>query len=192
MVDREPYGEPVANVLQLRVSLDHFEPVIWRRVLVPDSIALPKLHRVLQELMLWWNYHLHTFTIKGVEYGEPEMDDFGDFNWRNVRGVKIASLLDPGESFGYNYDFGDNWELTIELEKVLPVRHALKHCVCVEGQYSAPPEDVGGIGGFQQFLETLADPTDEEHDHCVEWSGGHYDFRRFDVAEINAWLQQVH
>jgi hypothetical protein len=192
MDDWDPHGPPVASVLQLKVSLNDFEPVIWRRVLVPDSIALPKLHRVLQELCLWWNYHLHLFDVDGVQYGQPEFDDGGDFDWKNERGVKVTTLMALGESFGYCYDFGDNWNLTIEMEKSWPVRVALKHAVCIDGEFAAPPEDVGGIGGYRQFLEALADPSDEEHESWVVWSGGNYDFSRCDLAEINARLQQVH
>ncbi len=191
MEEWEPYGPPVANVLQLRVSLKDFEPVVWRRVLVPDSIALPKLHRVIQELMLWWNYHLHVFEINGEEFGQPEFDEDGDFDWRNERGVKVAPLVRVGGSLKYSYDFGDNWRLLIEVEKAFPVRTVLKHAVCVGAEYSAPPEDVGGVGGFQQFLDALGNPEDEEHDNYVEWSGGNYDFSRVDLAEINARLQQI-
>ncbi|OYV64446.1 MAG: hypothetical protein B7X07_06390 [Actinobacteria bacterium 21-64-8] len=191
MEDWDPFGPFIANVLQLKVTLLDFEPIVWRRVLVPDSIALPKLHRVIQQLMLWWEYHLHLFTIDGVEFGQPEMDDLDDFEWRNERGVKLVKHLEVGKSIEYCYDFGDNWNLTIELEKTWPVHFALKHAVCVDGQFAAPPEDVGGTGGFRQFLDALADENDDEHDNYVEWSGGNYDFARLDLAEINARLQQV-
>ncbi|MEO9181406.1 MAG: plasmid pRiA4b ORF-3 family protein, partial [Acidimicrobiales bacterium] len=67
----------------------------------------------------------------------------------------------------------------------------LKHAVCVGGEHAAPPEDVGGISGFGRFLEALADPTDEERESYIEWSGGNYDFSRCDLAEINARLQQT-
>ena len=143
-------------------------------------------------MCLWWNYHLHLFDVDGVEYGQPEFDEFGDFDWKNERGVKVTKLVALGETFGYCYDFGDNWNLTIELEKSWPVRFALKHAVCVDGEFAAPPEDVGGIGGFRQFLDAVADASDEEHENYVEWSGGNYAFSRCDLAEINARLQQVH
>ena len=191
MTEWDPYGPPVANVLQLRVSLDEFEPTVWRRVLVPESISLTKVHKVIQELMLWWDYHLHLFTINGVEFGQPELDECGDFEWRNERGVRLSAHLVVGDSLAYCYDFGDNWNLTIEAEKSWPVRFALKHAVCIGGEHAAPPEDVGGIGGFTQFLEAIGDPSDEEHDNYVVWSGGDYDFERVDLAEINARLQRV-
>ena len=190
MSEWEPYGPPEANVLQLRVSLADFEPVVWRRVLVPETIALPKLHRVIQQLMLWWNYHTHTFEIGDVQFGQPELDEDDDFNWRNERGVKVAQLVPVGGSLKYSYDFGDNWKLLIEVEAAFPVQFALKHPVCCDGQFAAPPEDVGGTGGFRQFLDALADSSDEEHENYVVWSGGNYDFSRCDLAEINARLQQ--
>ncbi len=191
MSEWDPYGPPKANVLQLRVSLTDFEPVVWRRVLVPETIALPKLHRVIQQLMLWWNYHMHTFEIGDEEFGQPELDEDDDFNWRNERGVKIAQVIPVGSALKYSYDFGDNWELLIEVEAAFAVQFALKHPVCIDGAFAAPPEDVGGTGGFRQFLDALADPSDEEHENYVEWSGGNYDFSRCDLAEINARLQQT-
>ena len=181
----------MSNVVQLKVTLDNFEPVVWRRVLVPETVALPKLHRIIQELMLWWNYHLHVFEIDGVTFGQPEFDEDDDFNWKNERGVKIIKLVSVGESFNYRYDFGDNWSLAIEVEKLWPVRTALKHAVCVAGEFCAPPEDVGGIGGFREFLDAISNPHHDSHDGLVEWSGGHYDFTRFDIAEVNARLQQM-
>lgn len=191
MVEWNPHGPSVANVLQLRVSLVDFEPVVWRRVLVPDSIALPKLHRVLQELMLWWDYHLHVFEIGDDVFGQPELDEDEDFDWHNERGVRVTSRLGTGDSLEYTYDFGDNWHLHVELEAVLGVRTRLKHAVCIGGEHAAPPEDVGGIGGFREFLDALSDPRSDEHDNYVEWSGGNYDFDSLDLAEINARLQQV-
>ena len=191
MSEWDPHGPTVANVLQLRVSLVEFEPLVWRRVLVPDSIALPKLHRVIQELMLWWDYHLHVFEIGDEVFGQPELDEDEDFNWRNERGVKVASRLRVGDSLEYTYDFGDNWHLRVELEAVLGVRTRLKHAVCVAGEHAAPPEDAGGVGGFREFLDALADPRNDEHENYVEWSGGNYDFESLDLAEINARLQQV-
>jgi hypothetical protein len=173
------------------VSLTDFEPVVWRRVLVPDTIALPKLHRVIQQLMLWWDYHMHIFEVGDVRYGQPELDEDDDFNWRNERGVKIAQIVPVGSSFKYSYDFGDNWKLLIEVEAAFPVQFALKHPVCSGGEFAAPPEDVGGVGRFRQFLDALKDPNDEEHENYVHWSGGNYDFSRCDLAEINARLQQT-
>jgi hypothetical protein len=187
----DPYGPFVANVLQLKVSLDDFKPMVWRRVLVPDSISLVKLHRVIQESMLWWDYHLHLFSINGVEFGQPEMDEFGDLEWRNERGVKLTTHLGIGDSLGYSYDFGDNWHLTVTVEKSWPVRFALRHAVCLAGEHAAPPEDVGGTGGFSEFLEAIGDPTHDEHENYVEWSGGNYDFEHVDFAEINARLQRA-
>lgn len=190
MTDWDPLGPPVAHAFQLKVSLDEFEPSVWRRVLVPESISLAKLHRVVQALMLWWDYHLHLFVIRGVEFGQPEMDDFGDFEWRNERGVRLSDHAGVGDSISYCYDFGDDWSLTLEVEQHLPVRCALRYATCVDGEHAAPPEDVGGLSGFSRFLEAIADPTDDEHDGYLEWRGD-YDFDHVNLAEINARLQRL-
>jgi hypothetical protein len=142
---------------QLKVSLQGIRPLIWRRIEVPSQTTLPQLHRMLQIVMGWENYHVHEFRIAGRAYGEPDPEDhhFG----RDVldeRRTRVGKLLTARSSFEYLYDFGDNWRHDILIESVLPATPRKRYPACVAGERSAPPEDVGGTGGYQRYLEALS------------------------------------
>jgi hypothetical protein len=97
---------------QLRIELREVLPPVWRRFLVPGSITLPGLHRVIQEVMGWENCHLHLFRFGKKEYGIPDPEYPSEM--RNEWGRRLREFLrDEGEVFGYEYDFGDNWEANL-------------------------------------------------------------------------------
>ncbi|MBA2697997.1 MAG: plasmid pRiA4b ORF-3 family protein [Nocardioidaceae bacterium] len=179
------YREP--NALQIRVSLSEIEPVIWRRLVLPWAWHLGQLHLVIQAAFNWWNYHLHEFEIGGLRYSDPTLvnePDFDDecrsFDEREVR------LLDfrrsPGARFGYLYDLGDSWRHTVEIEELLSLDPVPRVASCTHGARARPPEDVGGPGGYDNFLQTMADPDHPEHAHTKRWCGGHFDPEWFDLA----------
>ena len=122
--------------------------------------------------MGWENYHLHEFQIAGKAYGEPDPEDhhFG----RDVldeRRTSVGKLLGAGSSFAYLYDFGDNWRHDILLESVSPATPRKRYPVCVAGERSAPPEDVGGTGGYERYLAALFDPKHKDHRAVLAWRG---------------------
>lgn len=177
------------NILQLCVSLEEIEPRIWRRIQVPDSFTLRQLHRVIQVSMGWQDSHLHQFTLSGKRYGEPDPED--EENVIDERTVRLRDLpLSIGVSIGYEYDFGDNWQHRVVLEKTLAPDPKTIYPACVAGERSAPPEDVGGAGGYAEFLEAIADPNHEDHDANLEWAGGQFDPKAFSVAEVNRRLRR--
>jgi hypothetical protein len=158
------------KALQIRIELDGIWPRVWRRILVPDSITLLELHGVIQEVFGWEDYHLHQYNIRGVEYGNPENDEFGDWDIHDETEVSLRELgLTPRESFTYNYDFGDDWMHTLRLERILNMEGRKRLPRCLAGDRAYPPEDVGGIGGYAQFLEALSDAGHPEH--IATWNG---------------------
>ena len=103
---------------QLRIELREVLPPVWRRFLVPGSITLPGLHRVIQEVMGWENYHLHLFRFGNKEYGIPDPEYPSEM--RNDRGRRLREFLRyEGDVFGYVYDFGDNWEHDVVVERIV-------------------------------------------------------------------------
>ncbi|HLH01650.1 MAG TPA: plasmid pRiA4b ORF-3 family protein [Bryobacteraceae bacterium] len=178
-------------IYQLRVALRDIEPAIWRRIQVRDDITLAQLHRVLQIVMGWEDYHLHNFLVGGRTYSVPDPDD--SFHERRVideRGVRLRSVITRvGTSFEYVYDFGDDWQHDILLEAILLPEAAAfyPHCVC--GERCGPPEDVGGWGGYANYLEALADPQHEEHEQMLEWRGP-FEPESFSVADVNRRLEK--
>ena len=171
---------------QLRIELREVLPPVWRRFLVPGSITLPGLHRVIQEVMGWENYHLHLFRFGKKEYGIPDPGYTSEM--RNERGRRLREFLrDEGGMFGYQYDFGDNWEHDVVVERNVTCAEVTEAKV-LDGERACPPEDVGGPPGYTEYLEALKDPSHPDHQQMVEWRGPSFDPERFDLATINRRL----
>jgi hypothetical protein len=180
---------PGQGVFQLRIALVEVEPTVWRRLLVPAGVRMAKLHDMFQAVMGWTNSHLHCFTIGDDRYGmhfdeypEDEIDE---------KQVTVLRAIGDESRFCYEYDFGDSWDHEVIVERFVRIPLGLKHAVCVDGENACPPEDCGGTGGYAELLEVLADPGHEEHDDLVSWVGGSFDSTFFDLAGVNAALQQI-
>ena len=181
-------GKP-GNAWQMRIDLDGAWPPVWRRILVPGSINLLELHEIIQDVLGWEDYHLHQYIIRGVEYGDPENDEYGDWDIHDETEISLSELgLAAGESFSYTYDFGDNWNHTLRVERILTVEGKKRLPRCLGGKRACPPEDVGGIGGYAEFLDALADPEHPEHDRYLEWIGDSFDAEAFDTRKANRRL----
>lgn len=170
---------------QLKVTLAYSDPPIWRRVLVPAG-TLDELHEWLQTAMGWENAHLHRFLVEGTQYGDPEMldDGFGDSKVVDSLEVELAELFGrprPVKKLSYEYDFGDGWLHEVVFEGVVDSPRGKKPPCCLEGERACPPEDVGGVGGYEVFLEALGDPDHEEHEMYAEWGAG-FDAERFNAG----------
>jgi hypothetical protein len=178
------------SVHQLKVTLTGIRPPIWRRLQVSSSINLRRLHDVIQEAMGWTQSHLYQFEIGGVEFGEPD-DEFG-MPIRSAKATPLRKIApDPGVAFSYEYDFGDSWEHRIEVEKVLPPEPGVPYPRCLAGKRACPPEDVGGIFGYEEFLQAIRDPKHPEHDAMLEWVGGAFDPEAFDLRAVTERLAHL-
>src|SRR6266849_2543272 len=177
------------SIFQLKVSLEDTRPLIWRRILVPSNFTLDKLHAVLQEAMGWTNSHLHQFTLHDRRIGDPRVDEDAGPQLEDERKVHLVHLLGEGQRFVYEYDFGDGWTHELLVEKVLAPDERLQYPLCIAGARACPPEDVGGVGGYENFLEAMRDPEHEEHDQIVTWVGGVFDPEGFDVNAVNRNLR---
>jgi hypothetical protein len=182
---------PRGDIYQIKVTLKDSKPPIWRRIQVPGDVRLDTLHRILQVVMGWDDYHLHQFIVGGEYYGEPHPDyAMWGPEMRDESRVRLRQIAPREKSrFVYEYDFGDGWEHTLLVEKILPPEPGVDYPRCIKGKRACPPEDVGGIWGYDGFLETIANPDDPEHDVMLDWIGGEFDPERFDLDEINAELK---
>ena len=180
-----------APIYQLRIELLDVEPAIWRRILVPASIKLPKLHVTLLWTMGWAGGHLHEFVIGHDHYGVPDPDfDTPPLIQREDR-IMLGAAIGARKAFTYLYDYGDGWEHRVTVEKILPPDPGLKSPQCLDGAHACPPEDVGGPPGYVEFLEAINDPKHEEHDSMLEWCGGSFDPAAFNLDDINERLRQI-
>ena len=183
------------NAVQIRISLDEIEPEIWRRIVVPLQWNLEQLHVTIQAAFNWWNSHLHEFRIGGLRYGDVDVLDedsvVGDPRTFEQREVRLRDFREPGVVFSYIYDFGDNWRHTIKIEKFLALDEPPKHASCIGGARARPPEDVGGVSGYEEFLTILANSKHPEHAETKRWCGGHFDPEWFDLAIAQKHVQNA-
>jgi hypothetical protein len=188
---RRRFGEVASGdqIAQIKVTLLDTDPPVWRRLIVPATIRLDRLDRVIQAGMGWTNSHLHMFVHHTGRYGIPDPE----LPLHDERKITLSDLARrEGDSFGYEYDFGDGWEHDILLEKLIAAEPDGRYPACVAGDRACPPEDCGGTPGYQELVEILADPGRGEHEDMLRWLGidnGHeFDPARFDVDEANRRL----
>jgi hypothetical protein len=186
-------GAPGGDIYQVKVTLKDSKPPIWRRIQVPGDVRLDTLHRILQVVMGWDDYHLHQFIVGGEYYGEPHPDyEVWGPEMRDETRVRLRQIAPREKSrFVYEYDFGDGWEHALLVEKILPSEPGVDYPRCIKGKRACPPEDVGGVWGYYDFLETISNPDDPEHDDMLDWIGGEFDPEHFDLDEINAELKNM-
>lgn len=175
------------QVYQLKITLRDIKPPVWRRVQVKDC-TLTKLHDIIQTCISWDGYHLHAFEIGGEQYSEPDPE--GMMEAEDERKVKLSQVVAQGyKKFSYTYDFGDNWDHTIQVEKVLDAEPGVRYPRCIAGKRACPPEDCGGPWGYADFLEAIQNPKHLEQEEMLEWVGGEFDPEAFDIEAVNEELR---
>ncbi|MFE0028111.1 plasmid pRiA4b ORF-3 family protein [Amycolatopsis sp. NPDC059021] len=182
-------SDPPAPVYQLKVSLKGAKPPIWRRLEVRADTTLSVLHEILQVAFEWEHSHPHVFQTPYGDFGipNPELD------FRDESAVTLEQAAPGAKSkFRYLYDFGDHWEHEILVEKVLDADPAADYPRCTGGKRAAPPEDCGGIGGYEHLAATLADPDDPDHESQLDWmglcDGDEFEPEHFSAGEVNEEL----
>jgi hypothetical protein len=177
-------------VYQLKVSLIESEPLIWRRFQVKKETTLLKLHKILQIVMGWEDGHLHVFQIGALRFGEPDPEE--EYEVIDERKIKLSQIA-PSDplTFEYMYDFGDGWQHEIAIEKGVDKETGVLYPTCIEGALACPPEDVGGLGGYYDFLKAIGNRRHPEHKELLAWIGGTFDPKAFDLKSINRELSRL-
>jgi len=181
------------RLYQFKITLIESKPPIWRRIQVKNC-TLDKLHERIQTAMGWTNSHLHQFEIEGERFGDPDLldDGFEDFHCVDTTVTKISEIVPQNGKrfrFLYEYDFGDDWQHEVVFEGCLRAESGQRYPLCVEGERNCPPEDVGGVWGYAEFLEALSDPNHEQHEDFVEW-GGDFAPEEFDALKTTKAMRR--
>ena len=189
-VSRRQSAKPAAPVYQLKITLLDTHPPIWRRVLVAGDISLAELHQLVQTVMGWTNSHLHQFMIGAERYSAvSQFDGYEPEDERDEAQYALQVVAPrPRMLIRYDYDFGDNWEHLIQVEKILKPVADRELPQVLAGKRAGPPEDCGGVWGYAALLEALADPEHEDHAELLEWVGDDFDPEYFSLLEVNAAL----
>ena len=181
-------NEP-ATIYQIKIALRDIKPPVWRRVQLKDG-TLDRLDAIIQVCMGWNGYHLHAFEIGGEQFGPPDPDGMMDIHPESK--IKLSQVVAQGfKKFTYTYDFGDNWEHIIQIEKTLDAEPGFHYPRCIAGKRACPPEDCGGPWGYGNFLEAILDPKHPEHEEQLEWAGGEFDPEEFDMEDVNDGLKLI-
>ena len=183
-------------IYQLKVVLLDSKQPVWRQLQVPGDASLDWLHAVLQVAIGWTNSHLHQFRVGEDCYSDTrhyfaEFED--DPEILEERKFTLQQIA-PREQdiFGYQYDFGDSWEHEITVDKILPTdAAAARTALCLNGARACPPEDCGGVWGYENLLKILKNRKHPEHQSMNEWLGRAFDSEAFDVEKTNFWLRKL-
>lgn len=177
-----------SSVHRIKVTLRGSKPPIWRRLEVPSTGTLQQLHRIVQEAFGWQGYHLWVIETPWGEFGisDPELGH------GSAAAKKLRDVARAGDRLRYTYDFGDAWEHDILVEAVYAAEPGTAYPHCLSGRRACPPEDCGGMWGYEELVEILADPAHDEHDERLDWLGldsaEQFDPTAFDLAAVNAAL----
>lgn len=188
----------IETIYQLKISIKGAKPPIWRRVLVDEEITFIELHDIIQTIFNWEDYHMYEFFAKNANYTTSEFleenDFFGGKQTYNVSKFKINSELQSSkDKIKYIYDFGDDWEHEIILEKILTYDEKIQYPICTAGKRNGPMEDCGGIYNFNEIVNSIENPTAENQYVLGEDGENYYDEdfnpKEFDIELINKMLQ---
>ena len=185
----------VAAIARLKIALDDVKPVVLRRVEVPFDIRLDRLHLTIQAAMGWTNSHLYEIRAGGVGWSTPDPDAGWGDDFMDARKARLDDILeDVGtKTLKYLYDFGDGWEHTIRIERLVDPKPGMLYPRLIEAKGHCPPEDVGGPWGYSELLEAFADPNHERHGELKEWFADDFNPHVVDVdrlAEEVAYLAE--
>ncbi|MGH8823704.1 MAG: DUF1841 family protein, partial [Jiangellaceae bacterium] len=189
------HREPGAATYQLKIGIRGAKPPIWRRLRVPADTTLADLHHVIQAGFGWTDSHLHHFfDDEGRRYAPADYESWDD-NPADERSARLRDLVgQAGDRLRYEYDFGDSWEHEIVVEDVLTDRTS--QAVCIGGRRAGPVEDSGGIWGYSELCEAIADRTHPQYAELNRWLNDvvgvqHFDPAAFDKAAVNSALAAV-
>ena len=194
--DRKPRRRKIRSVLQFLVVLTNTSPLVWRRIQVPADYSFWDLHVAIQDAVGWLDYHLHEFRLLHPERRCLDLVGIPDEDFPEERPCAAGWEVNIAEYFSYRsssntppavyvYDFGDDWIHVVMFEDELPVEESVSYPRCVAGARACPPEDCGGVHGYAEFLQVIADTAHPDHSGMLEWSGGAYDTDAFEPSDVH-------
>ena len=175
-------GMSADTIARLKITLDDVKPAVLRRIEVPLTIRLDRLHLAIQAAMGWTNSHLYEIRAGDVGWGEPDPD--GGDGPLDARKARLIDAVEDTKALTYLYDFGDGWEHTIKIERLIEPEPGVVYPRLIEATGCCPPEDVGGPWGYAEFLEAINDPKHERHAELTEWIGDEFDPKVVDADRL--------
>lgn len=184
------------QAVELKITLDLQNHNVWRKVIVPYNITFKELHDVLQVVFGWRDYHLHDYYIFDREKpiinlvcSDDAFEYPNDVPMLEEKNIKLSEYIPKYSRIKYSYDFGDNWEHYIKVERIIE-EYTQNYPICIAGEGSTPPEDVGGESGYDEFLEAISDPEHPEYIAMLNWSKMQL-YEAFNMESVNRKLKSA-
>lgn len=173
------------KIMELKIILSGIKPTIYRTIQIEENNTFFELHAAIQIAFGWENSHMHIFEIEDDRIGISDFDEFEDEYTIDERTIRLFQTgLNEKDKFEYIYDFGDHWVHEIQVTKILDPKNTF-YPKCVRGTMNRPPEDCGGIYGFENFKEIMGNRKHPEFKEMKTWYGGMYDEELFLKDQIN-------
>lgn len=169
----------MAKIFEINATLVGVKSEISRTFMVDSSISLQILHEVFQALFAWENFHLHFYL------------DSNGHDIKKEDQVELHQVLSKGEKITYVYDYGDSWTIDLSLINIFEDETVGKYPLCTGGLRKAPPEDSGGITGYEMALELIMGDKKKDYSLISEWYGDNFDPDYFNLDEINHALTNL-
>ncbi|WP_253916391.1 plasmid pRiA4b ORF-3 family protein [Lentimicrobium sp. S6] len=205
--ERNPYSEKdikESKTFQFKIQIKGItKPPVWRRIKIPSYYTFEDMHDIIQSAFAWESYHLYSFSPTGygsypvIQEIKEGIEDFSFFGFDDPIDAEETILaeifVEEGQKYTYIYDFGDDWIHKITLEKI--IEEASEKPVCLAGKGKCPPEDCGGIWGYEQLKETLSDKSHPEYEEYKEWLGlednEEWDAKEFNLKEVQEGFEEL-
>lgn len=158
------------QVYCLRIELDRTKPLVWRKIEIATSATFWDLHVAIQDSFGWLDFHSHEFPI-GRGVGRIDIGIPHEFQEKPIVSgwtVPISKYLSHLRQLTYIYDFGDDWHHTIHLEEVRDADGG-NYPRCLAGENATPPEDCGGVYGFEELKQVLTKPRSTRYREMRDW-----------------------
>lgn len=183
---------PLLYTLHIQLEPLHFNPPIWRRIRVSGDCTLRKLHHFIQAAFGWHSSHMHEFSDGMNRYLPLDAELMHMFDDAlDDRKIKLRRVLKNVDRLRYLYDFGDSWQHVIAVETVEPSDVSGTWCEVLDGARACPPEDVGGVPGYLDFLASLQQSESKEGHSTLVWAGGSFNPELYDRRAANAAVQRI-
>ncbi|HTV87362.1 MAG TPA: plasmid pRiA4b ORF-3 family protein [Dyella sp.] len=180
------------QAFRLRIELDRTEPLVWRRIEILTSATFWDLHVAIQDAFGWMDCHLHQFEVESptgsIHIGVP--DEYAREPILEGWTVSLSRYLGQVRTLTYLYDFGDDWRHTIHLEEVMDA-DGENYPRCLAGENATPPEDCGGVYGYEELKQVLIGPKNARYKEMRSWlKEGHakaywpFDPNDFEVSDV--------
>ena len=157
------------NSYIVKIFLYEVEPLIWRRVSVPETETFADLHRIIQKAMGWHDEQAHQFrygkgkSLTNVIADTQEQVAPGD-HFQDEKDITVADFVGRRRlpiRLMYRYDFFDDWTHELVIEEKQENQETLE---MIGGERACPPEDCGGPFGYKECIEGFAEWLDDDYD----------------------------